>query len=43
MLKNGVLGYAVLIGASAVVLPEAAGSIVFICVGMYGAERLLTK
>lgn len=43
MLKHGVVGYALLLGASAVILPEALGSMTVICAGMYGAEKLLTK
>lgn len=43
MLKNGIAGYAVLLGASAVVLPEAIGSLAVICAGMYGVERFLNK
>lgn len=43
MLKNGVVGYALLLGASAVVLPEALSSLTVICAGMYGAEKFLSK
>ena len=43
MLKNDVAGYAVLLGASAIFLPEAVGSLAVICVGMYGAETIFRQ
>lgn len=41
MLDTNLTRYALVIGVSALVLPEAAGSIAFICAGMYGAEKFL--
>lgn len=43
MLKNDVVGYALLLGVSAIVLPEVLGSVTLLCAGMYGAEKILTK